>query len=248
MTKVMVVTGGASGIGAAVVSLAVNEGYSICINYRNSSKKAESLRAELEKDGVDVITVQADISTENGVKHLFETVDSKLGVVTHLVNNAGIISPISKFEEYSYQRLHEVFNINVIGSFLCAREAVKRMSSKNDGVGGAIVNISSVAATLGSPNEFIDYAATKGAIDTLTIGLSKEVAEYGIRVNAVRPGLIDTELHAHAGDSQRVEKLKHLIPMKRAGSAEEVAKMVLWLLGDSSSYVTGSIVNVSGGR
>jgi NAD(P)-dependent dehydrogenase (short-subunit alcohol dehydrogenase family) len=246
--KVLVITGGSSGIGAAIASLAANEKYSICINYRNSTDKAETLSTELSDLGANVISVKADISTENGVLDLFEEVDSTLGTVTHLVNNAGIISPIQPFEEYSYSRLQEIFGINVIGSFLCAREAVKRMSTKLGGIGGVIVNISSVAASLGSPNEFIDYAASKGAIDTLTVGLSKEVAEYGIRVNGVRPGLIDTEIHAHAGDPQRVERFRNSIPMKRAGSAEEVAKAVVWLLSDNSSYVTGSIVNVSGGR
>lgn len=248
MKKVLVITGGSSGIGAAIAVLAAKEGYDICINYRNSSGKAEALADELRAAGANVVTVKADISTEEGVTHLFETVDNSLGKVTHLVNNAGIISPIQPFEEYSCHRLHDVFTINVIGSFLCAREAVKRMSTKSGGNGGVIVNISSVAALMGSPNEFIDYAATKGAIDTFTIGLAKEVADYGIRVNGVRPGLIDTDLHAHAGDAQRVEKFKNSIPMRRGGSATEVAQAVLWLLGENSSYVTGSLVNVSGGR
>lgn len=248
MKKVLIITGGSSGIGAAIASLASSDEYAICINYRNSADKAESLRTSLIKTRANVIAVKADVSTEHGVNELFEEVDSKLGTVTHLVNNAGIISPIQNFESYSCDRIREVFNINVIGSFLCAREAVKRMSTKHGGLGGGIVNISSVAASLGSPNEFIDYAATKGAIDTFTIGLAKEVAAYGIRVNGVRPGLINTELHAHAGDSQRIERFKDSIPMKRAGTAEEVAKAVLWLLGDSSSYVTGALLNVSGGR
>lgn len=179
---------------------------------------------------------------------LFEKIDCHLGPITHLVNNAGIISPIKNFEDTSLKNIREVFSTNVFGSFLCAREAVKRMSIKNGGSGGVIVNISSVASKLGSPYEFIDYAASKGAIDTFTIGLSKEVAELGIRVNAVRPGLIQTEMHAHAGDAERPEKLKYRIPIKRAGSTEEVANAVMWLLGDSASYVTGALLDVSGGR
>jgi NAD(P)-dependent dehydrogenase (short-subunit alcohol dehydrogenase family) len=164
------------------------------------------------------------------------------------VNNAGVIAPIKSFEETSLEKLQELFSINVYGSFLCAREAVKRMSTKNGGEGGVIVNVSSAASRLGSPNEFIDYAASKGAIDTFTIGLSKEVAEYGIRVNAVRPGLIQTSMHAHAGDAERPEKLKHAIPMKRAGTAMEVANSVMWLLSESASYVTGALLDVAGGR
>lgn len=248
MKKVLLVTGASSGIGASVAAMAADEGYSVCINYKNSLKKAETLKECIGKNGSRVITVRADISSETEVAKLFEIVDSELGSVTHLVNNAGIISPIHDFEQTSLARLHDLFSVNVFGSFLCAREAVKRMSVKQGGQGGVIVNLSSTASKLGSPNEFIDYAATKGAIDTFTIGLSKEVAEYGIRVNAVRPGLIDTQMQAHTGDKNRLDRLKNVIPMKRAGSSDEVANTIMWLLSDSASYVTGAILDVSGGR
>lgn len=248
MGKVLLVTGASSGIGAAVAEMAAASGYSVCINFRNNTQKAEELRESISIHGSHVITVKADISTESGVLNLFNEVDAQLGRITHLVNNAGVIAPIKRFEDTSLEKLHEIFSINVYGSFLCAREAVKRMSTKNGGSGGVIVNLSSVASRLGSPNEFIDYAASKGAIDTFTIGLSKEVAEYGIRVNAVRPGLIQTEMHSHAGDAERPEKLKSFIPIKRAGTSNEVANSIMWLLSDSASYVTGALLDVSGGR
>ena len=248
MDKVLLITGSSAGIGASVATIAANSGYSICINYKNNQHKAEELKERLSQSGSRVITVKADVSSESDVLRLFATIDSKLGVISHLVNNAGIISPIKTFEETTLANLTEIFSTNVFGSFLCAREAVKRMSTRNGGEGGVIVNLSSVASKLGSPNEFIDYAASKGAIDTFTIGLSKEVAEYGIRVNAVRPGLIQTEMHAHAGDANRPEKLKNYIPIKRAGSPEEVANTIMWLLSDSASYVTGALLDVSGGR
>lgn len=248
MEKVLLVTGSSSGIGASVAAMAATAGYSVCINYNKSPQKAEELKERIGKSGSRVITVQADVSSEADVLRLFETLDSKLGTITHLVNNAGVITSIEKFEETTFAQLQEVFSVNVIGSFLCAREAVKRMSSRNGGKGGAIVNLSSAAAKLGSPNEFIDYAATKGAIDTFTIGLSKEVGEFGIRVNAVRPGLIQTDIHAHAGDPNRTERLKNNVPMKRVGSPDEVANAIMWLLSDSASYVTGSFIDVSGGR
>lgn len=248
MAKILLVTGASSGIGAAIAQMAAESGYWVCINYRTSEQKAEALLYSLRNYGVRAIAVKADISTPAGVLHLFEQVDTKLGTITHLVNNAGVIGPIQAFEDTSFERLQELFAINVYGSFLCAREALKRMSSKNGGTGGAIVNISSVAAKLGSPNEFIDYAATKGAIDTFTIGLAKEVAQYGVRVNAVRPGLIQTDLHTYAGDPRRPDKLKSFIPIQRAGSVDEVASAVMWLLSDSASYVTGALLDVSGGR
>jgi NAD(P)-dependent dehydrogenase (short-subunit alcohol dehydrogenase family) len=248
MNKVLIVTGASGGIGAEIALLAGEYGYSICINYNNNESKALDIYKELKSKGYSVITVKADVSKESDVISMFAETKEKLGNVTALVNNAGIITPISKLESMNKARLQKVFDINVIGSFLCAKEAVKSMSLKNGGKGGGIVNISSIAATLGSPNEFIDYAATKGAIDTLTIGLAKEVAEEGIRVNAVRPGLIETEMHAHAGDPDRPEKLKEFIPLKRAGKSSEVANAVLWLLSDSASYVTGSLLDVSGGR
>jgi NAD(P)-dependent dehydrogenase (short-subunit alcohol dehydrogenase family) len=195
-----------------------------------------------------VIAVKADVSLERDVLQLFKEIDSQLGVVTHLVNNAGVIAPIKKFEATTLDDLQRTFSVNVFGSFLCAREAVKRMCTLSGGKGGVIVNMSSVASRIGSPNEFIEYAASKGAIDTFTLGLSKELASRGIRVNAVRPGLIDTEIHAHAGDAARPERLKSAIPMQRIGTACEVAEAVMWLLSDSASYVTGTTLDVAGGR
>lgn len=248
MGNVLLVTGASTGIGAAVAEMAAASGYSVCINYRNNTQKAEELTQALSLYGSPVIAVKADISTEPGVLYLFNEIDTRLGRITHLVNNAGVITPIKPFEETSFDEMHKMFSINVYGSFLCAREAVKRMSTQKGGNGGAIVNVSSVAAKIGSPHEFIDYAASKGAVDTFTIGLSKEVAEYGIRVNAVRPGLIKTDLHSHAGDAERPEKLKNAIPMKRAGTSNEVAKAIMWLLSDAASYVTGALLDVSGGR
>ena len=246
--KVLIVTGGSGGIGAEVAELACQEGYAVCINYHSSENKARTIYNKLKEVGYSVILVKADISNESEVISLFSQTKEKLGNVSALVNNAGVITPITKLEFMDKKRLQRVFDVNVIGSFLCAKEAIKTMSTKKGGAGGAIVNVSSIAASLGSPNEFIDYAATKGAIDTFTIGLAKEVAEEGIRVNAVRPGLIQTEMHAHAGDVNRAEKLKEFIPLKRVGKPNEVANAILWLLSDSASYVTGSLLDVSGGR
>ncbi len=246
--KVLIVTGGSGGIGAEVAELACEEGYAVCINYHSSENKARTIYNKLKEVGYSVILVKADISNESEVISLFSQTKEKLGNVSALVNNAGVITPITKLEFMDKKRLQRVFDVNVIGSFLCAKEAIKTMSTKKGGAGGAIVNVSSIAASLGSPNEFIDYAATKGAIDTFTIGLAKEVAEEGIRVNAVRPGLIQTEMHAHAGDVNRAEKLKEFIPLKRVGKPNEVANAILWLLSDSASYVTGSLLDVSGGR
>ncbi len=248
MKKVLLITGASSGIGASIAKLAANEEYAICVNYRHSKEKADAIVEELNKAGATAIALQADISKEDQAIQLFNELDEQLGPISALVNNAGVITPIDAFENIDEQRLKTVFEINVYGSFYCAREAVKRMSHKHGGNGGSIVNISSIAASLGSPNEFIDYAATKGAIDTMTKGLAKEVAAFGVRVNAIRPGLIETEIHAHAGDSDRPNKFKHAIPMQRAGSADEIAESVMWLLSDAASYVTGSLIDVSGGR
>lgn len=248
MNKVLIVTGGSGGIGAEVAKLAGEKGYSVCINYHRNKDRAIHISNALKRKGYPTIIVKADISHEAEVISLFNQAEDKLGKISALVNNAGIISPIKKLEFMEIEHLQRIFNINVIGSFLCAKEAVKRMSTHNGGHGGAIVNVSSVAASLGSPNEFIDYAATKGAIDTFTIGLAKEVAEEGIRVNAVRPGIIETNMHIQTGDPSRAERLKEHIPLKRIGQANEVADAILWLLSESASYVTGSILNVSGGR
>jgi len=248
MKKILLVTGASGGIGTEVVKLASTLGYAVCIHYRSNEEQANALCKELNDKGAQAMSIQADVSSEADVVSMFESITSELGPVSALVNNAGIIAPFSKLESIDAKRIEQLFRVNVSGSFLCAREAVKIMSRNNGGNGGAIVNISSVAASLGSPNEFIDYAATKGAIDTFTVGLAKEVAEEGIRVNAVRPGLIETVMHAHAGDPSRTERLKPFIPMKRAGRSEEIANAILWLLSDSASYVTGTLLDVSGGR
>ena len=242
------VTGGAVGIGAAIALQAAKAGFAICVNYNSSKQAAASLCERISALGARVIAVKADVSLERDVLQLFKEIDSQLGVVTHLVNNAGVIAPIKKFEATTLDDLQRTFSVNVFGSFLCAREAVKRMCTLSGGKGGVIVNMPSVASRIGSPNEFIEYAASKGAIDTFTLGLSKELANRGIRVNAVRPGLIDTEIHAHAGDAARPERLKSAIPMQRIGTACEVAEAVMWLLSDSASYVTGTILDVAGGR
>lgn len=246
--NIAIITGGSRGIGAATARLLSKRGWQVCINYRNRDNDAEALCEEIRSQGSNAIAVKADVSNEKEVITLFETVDRELGPVSTLINNAGIITPQSKLVEMGAERLQQVLNINVLGSFLCAREAIKRMSTLYGGDGGCIVNLSSAAARIGSPNEFIDYAASKGAIDTMTIGLAKEVAEEGIRVNAVRPGLIETELHADAGDIQRPQKLRQFIPMKRAGTAEEVANCIAWLVSNEASYVTGSLLDVTGGR
>ena len=245
--NIVLVTGASSGIGAAIARKLANDGHNICINYRSNSKHANELKDELCDIGIKAIAVKSDISTEAGVSCLFKSIDH-FGELTALINNAGVISPLGTIESTSLRQLETLFKVNVFGSFLCSKEAVKRMSTKNNGDGGNIINISSIASRLGSPNEFIDYASTKGAIDTFTIGLAKEVADAGIRVNAVRPGLIDTEMHTHCGDSNRANRLKSNIPMLRVGKPEEVANIVSWLISDEASYITGTFVDVAGGR
>ena len=245
--KVLIITGASKGIGAATARLAWQD-YDIAINYHQDKDGALQLLSEIEATGGKGITVQGDVSEEQDVLDLFDETEKQLGPIAGLVNNAGILMPNSKLENIGIERLQRIFSVNVVGAFLCAREAVKRMSTANGGQGGSIVNISSVGSILGSPNEFIDYAATKGAIDTLTIGLSKEVANEGIRVNAVRPGLIETAFHDASGVENRIEKLKGGVPMQRTGSAQEVAESIIWLLSEKASYVTGALLNVSGGR
>jgi NAD(P)-dependent dehydrogenase (short-subunit alcohol dehydrogenase family) len=248
MGKVLIVTGGSRGIGAATALLAAQKRYAVCVNYLHNRAAAQSIVNTITEMGMAAIAVAADVASENDVKHLFETVDQKLGRVTALVNNAGILEQQMRVEQMDAARLNRIFAANVIGSFLCAREAIKRMSSKQGGAGGAIVNISSVASRLGSPGEYVDYAASKGAIDSMTIGLSKEVADEGIRVNAVRPGFIYTDIHARGGEPDRVERVKGSVPMKRGGQASEVANAILWLLSDEASYTTGSFIEVAGGK
>lgn len=248
MPKVLLITGASRGIGAATALEAAKRGYVVCINYRQNARAAEEILNQINSEGGKAISVQADVSQEPDVLRLFETVDKTLGSLTALVNNAGYTEKQSRIEAMDAQRLQRVFATNITASFLCAREAVRRMSTKHGGQGGAIVNVSSMAAQLGGPGEYIDYAAAKAAIDTMTIGLAKEVAGEGIRVNGVRPGLIYTEFHAGGGDPTRVDRLKETIPMKRGGEPDEVAKAILWLLSDEASYCTGTILNVSGGR
>lgn len=248
MDKVLIVTGGGRGIGAATACLAAQQGYVVCVNYRQNQVAAQEVLDQIHQAGGCAIAVAADVASEADVMRLFTTVDHQLGSVTALVNNAGILARQSRVEAMEAARLSHVLATNVMGSFLCAREAVKRMSTRRGGRGGAIVNVSSVAARLGSPGEYVDYAATKGAIDTMTIGLAQEVANEGIRVNAVRPGFIHTDIHASGGEPNRVERVKRLVPMQRGGQAIEVARAILWLLSDEASYTTGSFLDVAGGK
>ena len=248
MDKVLLVTGGSRGIGAATARLAARQGWVVAVNYRVNSLAADEVVRDIRAAGGSAITVQADVADEAQVLRMFEKVDAKLGRLNGLVNNAGVVDVSARVDEMSLARWRRMFDINVIGSLLCAREAVRRMSSRHGGEGGAIVNLSSAAARLGSPGQYVDYAAAKGAIDAFTIGLAKEVAGEGIRVNAVRPGLIETEIHASGGLPNRVKDLQHQVPMQRGGTAEEVAQAIVWLLSDAASYTTMSLIDVSGGR
>ena len=248
MPRSILITGGSRGIGAATARLAAARGYAVCLTYLRQPDAAAAVVRQITDAGGSASAVQADVSREDDVVRLFRRFDSDLGHIDALVNNAGMLEPQARLEQMDARRLQAVLATNVIGSFLCCREAVRRMSTRHGGTGGAIVNVSSAAARIGSPNEYIDYAASKAAIDTLTIGLSKEVGEEGIRVNAVRPGLINTEIHASGGEPGRVARLSAGVPMKRGGEPEEVAAAILWLLSDEASYVNGAIVDVTGGR
>lgn len=248
MTKVMLITGASRGIGAATARLAAAQGYALCLNYHQRQDAAQQLVKELQNAGTRAIAVAADVSDDAQVAKLFASVDAEFGRLDVLVNNAGMLERQMRLDEMDAARLMRVFAVNVTGSFLCAREAVKRMSTRYGGNGGAIINVSSIAAKLGAPNEYIDYAAAKGAIDSMTLGLAKEVAAEGIRVNAVRPGVIRTEIHASGGEPGRVERVKASVPMGRGGEAKEVAEAILWLASEKASYTSGALLDVSGGR
>lgn len=245
---VVLVTGGSRGIGAAVCLGAARAGWSVVVNYASNAEAADAVVATIRKGGGSAIAVRGDVGSDADIKSMFAAVDKAFGRLDGLVNNAGIVGPTQRIDEMSVERLERMFRINVTGSILCAAEAVRRMSTRHGGKGGVIVNISSVAAELGSPAQYVDYAASKGAIDTFTIGLAREVATESVRVNAVRPGIIDTEIHASGGLPDRARDLASTIPVQRPGTAEEVADAVLYLLSDKATYVTGAILNVSGGR
>jgi NAD(P)-dependent dehydrogenase (short-subunit alcohol dehydrogenase family) len=248
MPGVLLVTGASRGIGAAVARLAGRRGYRVCVNFLASEEAADEVVADIECNGGEAIAVRADVSLAGDVERLFSTVDDRLGPLTALVNNAGVLFRQGRLDQIDADRLHRVFATNVVGYFLCCRQAVLRMSTARGGAGGAIVNVSSAASRLGSPGEYVDYAASKGAVDSLTRGLAVEVAAEDIRVNGVRPGFINTGIHASGGDPDRVARLQHTLPMKRGGQPEEVAEAVLWLLSPQASYVTGSFIDLAGGK
>lgn len=248
MDKVLLVTGGSRGIGAATALLAARQGWAVAVNYATRADAADEVVARIRAGGGRALAVQADVADEAQVLAMYAQIDASLGRLTGLVNNAGVVDVSARIDEMDVARWRRMFDINVIGSMLCAREAVRRMSTRHGGSGGAIVNLSSAASRLGSPGQYVDYAAAKGAIDAFTIGLAKEVALEGIRVNAVRPGLIETEIHASGGLPDRVRDLSHQVPMQRGGTADEVAQAIVWLLSDAASYTTMSLLDVSGGR
>ena len=248
MDKIVLVTGGSRGIGAATALLAARHGWAVAVNYAQGAHAANGVVRRIADAGGRAIAVQADVAVESQVLAMFEAVDRQLGRLTALVNNAGVVDRPARVDEMGAERLRRMFDINVLGSFYCAREAVRRMSTKHGGAGGSIVNVSSAAARLGAAHQYVDYAAAKGAVDVLTLGLAREVAAEGIRVNAVRPGLIETEIHASGGLPDRVRDLAHQVPMGRGGTAEEVAEAIVWLMSDASPYTTASFMEVSGGR
>ena len=248
MNKVLLITGASRGIGAATARLAAGRGYAVCVNYRRNRDAADAVVQDLQAAGARAVAVAADVAVEADVVRLFEACDAALGSPAALVNNVGILETQMRVDAMDAARLARIFTTNVIGAFMCARQAVRRMSSRYGGAGGAIVNVSSGASRLGSPGEYVDYAASKGALDTLTVGLAREVAEEGIRDNGVRAGFIYTDIHASGGEPGRVDRVKAFVPMKRGGTPEEVAQAVLWLLSEEASYATGTFLEVAGGR
>jgi len=244
----MLITGASRGIGAATARLAAHQGYALCLNYHQREDAVKQVLEQVHAAGASAITVKADVANESQVLQMFEVIDREFGPLDVLVNNAGMLEQQMRLEQMDAARWTRLLGANVIGSFLCAREAIKRMSTQHGGQGGSIINLSSIAARLGAPGEYIDYAAAKGAIDSMTVGLAREVAGEGIRVNAVRPGVIDTEIHASGGEPDRIERVKASVPMGRGGKAEEVAKAILWLASEHASYTTGALLDVSGGR
>jgi NAD(P)-dependent dehydrogenase (short-subunit alcohol dehydrogenase family) len=248
MSKTLLITGGSRGIGAATAVLAAGRGWDVAVNYSRDAAAAQRVAEQVRALGRRALPIRADVADEAQVLAMYAAVDKEFGTLGGLVNNAGVVDQPARVDQMSLQRLMRMFAINLTGSFLCAREAVKRMSSKHGGAGGVIVNLSSAAARLGSPGQYVDYAAAKAGIDTFTLGLAREVATEGIRVNAVRPGIIDTEIHASGGLPDRVKQTAPMVPMQRAGSAEEVAQAIVWLLSEESSYTTGAVIDVTGGR
>lgn len=247
-SPVLIVTGASGGIGSATATLAARRGYAVCVHYFHNRDAAEAVVAEIHRDGGRAVALAADLAREDEIVRLFDDTARELGPITALVNNAAILERQMRVDQIDAARIQRIFAVNVTGAILCAREAVRRMSTRHGGPGGAIVNVSSVAAVYGGPNEYADYAASKGAIDTFTVGLATEVAEEGIRVNAVRPGVIHTGMHAKGGEPNRVDRVKAVVPMRRGGQPEEVAEAIVWLLSPAASYITASILDVTGGR